>query len=45
MHQMFQQIFSGHFEEGFELAMKVTEAGRRHREPISSPSDWSARGG
>ena len=30
---MFQQIFSGHFEEGFELAVAVAEAGRRHREP------------
>jgi len=33
MHQMFEQIFSGHLEEGFELAVKVAEAGRRHREP------------
>ncbi len=33
MQLMFQQIFSGHFEEGFELAVTVAEAGRRHREP------------
>jgi DNA-binding NarL/FixJ family response regulator len=33
MHRMFEQIFSGHFEEGFELAVEVTEAGQRHEEP------------
>lgn len=33
MHQMFEQIFSGHLEEGFELAVKVVEAGHRHQEP------------
>ena len=33
MHEMYQQIFSGHFEEGFELAVTVAESGRRHREP------------
>lgn len=33
LHLMFQQIFSGHFEEGFELAVRVAESGRRHREP------------
>ena len=33
MQLMFQQIFSGHFEEGFELAVAVAESGRRHREP------------
>ena len=33
MHQMFQQVFSGHFQEAFELAVSVAESGRRHREP------------
>ena len=33
MHQMFQQVFSGHPEEAFELAVSVAESGRRHREP------------
>jgi DNA-binding CsgD family transcriptional regulator/tetratricopeptide (TPR) repeat protein len=33
MHQMFQQVFSGHFQEAFELAVGVAESGRRHREP------------
>ena len=33
MFLMFEQIFSGHFEEGFELAVGVAESGRRHREP------------
>ncbi|MGH3474017.1 MAG: helix-turn-helix domain-containing protein [Aeromicrobium sp.] len=32
MHLMFQNIFSGQFEAGFDLAKKVTEAGRRHHE-------------
>ena len=32
MHQMFHHIFSDQFEAGFELAVKVTEAGRRHHE-------------
>ncbi len=32
MHQMFYNIFSGQFEAGFELAVEVTEAGRRHHE-------------
>ena len=32
MHLMFQNIFSGQFEAGFDLAVKVTEAGRRHHE-------------
>jgi ATP/maltotriose-dependent transcriptional regulator MalT len=33
MHQMFQQVFSGHPDEALELAVKVVESGRRHREP------------
>ena len=33
MHEMYQQIFSGHFEEGLELAVRVAESGRRHRDP------------
>jgi DNA-binding CsgD family transcriptional regulator len=32
MHLMFQHIFNGQIEAGFELAVKVTEAGRRHGE-------------
>ena len=33
MNQMFEQIFSGHPDVGLELAVKVVEAGHRHREP------------
>jgi DNA-binding CsgD family transcriptional regulator/tetratricopeptide (TPR) repeat protein len=33
MHQTFEQIFSGHLEDGFEMAVKVAEAGHRHGEP------------
>jgi ATP/maltotriose-dependent transcriptional regulator MalT len=33
IHQMFQQVFSGHPEEAVELALRVAESGRRHREP------------
>ena len=33
VHQMFQAVFSGHFEEAFELAVSAAESGRRHRLP------------
>ena len=33
MNQMFEQVFSGHFEEAFQLAINVAESGRRHRQP------------
>ncbi len=33
MHQMFRHVFSGQFPEAYGLAVKVTEAGRRHGEP------------
>jgi ATP/maltotriose-dependent transcriptional regulator MalT len=33
MNQMFEQVFSGHVENAFELAINVAESGRRHRQP------------
>jgi ATP/maltotriose-dependent transcriptional regulator MalT len=33
MNQMFEQVFSGRFEEAFQLATDVAESGRRHRRP------------